>query len=399
MLSKRDYLALNTQAFEKLTKKEKDEKYKVYVNRTKLRTQPPKTIVSNKPMTAKVISNKNNRPKNQQNEVRLSKCLLSYARASIDPFDNITDMPCIPDSICAPSFKFRTHLDTVMTVGETGVGYAVMNPWAMAASNNLSDGTHLDFAVVYTTDSYNDIGYSNNGAEWIAGRTIGENGNSPYTQASLSEGSLRLVAAGLEVEYTGVLLNQSGVVSVIQWNGLESLPNPTSIGNIKKNPRTQTCPTSREARCYVRYDPTSTANYDYSKYSEFIPSLNPDLPDAYYPLAVIVSGATPGVTFRVRAVAFFELQLSNAPATPSESDPVGFPAFQAARTTVLPTQDPKEDLFSILKKTASSVVNTVSGFLPVGGAALGTFLGGPAAAPLGMLAGSVTKNLLDTLFN
>jgi len=389
MLSKLNYLAVNKVAFSNLNKQQKDEKYKIYQERYKLRTRESKSA----PTLPKVVRpQKLSRPV-ALNTIKWSECLLAYAKASIDPFDSIQSMPCIPDSICAPSLKYRTFIDAEIGIGDTGVGYAAFNPWTMAVNDVSQDGTASDFPLVTTTTAY-----ANSDISWLVSAPAGlayYASNSPYED--FGNTALRLVAAGMEIEYTGQLLNQAGTISVCQWDGLLSVPNHTTISAFKSNPRTQVCAVSREARCYVRYDPLRTEDLSYRQLSDYQPTIHPDIASdgIYAPLIIVVSGATADTTFRVRAVAFFEAQGHNLPVTPSESDPIGFPAFQAARSQVLPTQDPKRDLFSILKDTAINIGKTITGFGPQIGTVLGSALGNPAA---GAAIGSASKTIFESLF-
>lgn len=394
MLSKRNYYTANQVAFRRLTPKQKEDKYRRYVERYR-KTAAAVTANAVSPTdTPQKTKKTNNSQLPKQTQVTLSKCLMLYARAAIDPFDNITEMPCIPDNICAPSYKFKTFIDAGITVGSAGIGFAAFNPWTMACNDNAADTTAIDYPVIGTMATYGNDYYGFVPSD-VTNTVEGLNSNSPYPYAQIAQGRMRLVAAGLEVEYTGVLLNQSGAISVIQWDGLQPVPNPTSIANIRSNQRTQTCATKKEARCYVRYEPTSSSNYDYSSLSDFRPSTNPALGQAYYPLLVIISGAQPGTTFRIRAISYFELQLSTAPSTPSESDPIGFPALQAARTQVLPTSNPESDLSQVLRMTAYNLKNSISKAAPAIGTAIGATFGNPM---LGHSLGVASKDIINSLF-
>lgn len=392
MLSKQQYLDLNKVNFQSLSTKQKEGRYKNYKLKYQTKNADPNANRNQNKKSKKV---KNTDIKSKVTPTNFSKCLQLYARATIDPFDNFQEMPCIPDSICAPSYKYRTFIDTTIVVGTSGVGYAAYNPWNMSISDNANSGTVSDWPLITTTASYPYSSYELSIPVLLAAELTGSNSNSPYTLSSISPGEFRLVAAGMEVEYTGQLMNQSGAISVIQWDGLQPVPAGSTVSQIRANQRTQTCATSREARCYVRYEPTSTQNYDYQNIADVRGSSNPNVPPLNYPLLIIISGATPGTTFRVRCVAFFELQLSNAPVTPSESDAIGFPAFQAARSSVLPSNDPRSDLISILKRTAMNIARNVSGIAPEIGLAIGTALGSPAS---GRAVGSASKELFEVLF-
>jgi hypothetical protein len=410
LLTKQQYLQLNAIAFRDLNKADKDIKYQLYKQKYLRKNQSTdnknKQLITRNDVKFRSINNNNNNkvkpiPRNMNNlqnlsvnsmKFKLSKCLLSYARASIDPFDNITELPCIPDTIVVPSYKHRAYIEADVVVGTQGVGFAVMNPWKMIMSENSNTTTSSDWPVVTTSAAYNDVTYTWTPVQ-LGTEVFGWNPQTIIRFADLitQNFSWRLVAAGMELDYTGVLLDQAGLVTVIQWAGLGDIPSGLTPGDIRQNPRSQTCATSREARCYIRYEPTDAENFSYKNEPYYYPPGR----TVNYPLGIFVSGATPNTTFRVRGVAFFEIQNSNLPASPSESDPVGFPALQAARSSLLPTPDPQQDLFTILKRTAGNILNSISGFAPTIGTAIGSIFGQPAA---GAAIGSVSKDLIQSIF-
>lgn len=403
MLSKREYFAINKMAFEKLTNNQREEKYKSYRDRYIIKnanTNADKRIIT----TVRKVNNNNNNNTNRNRiateNVRFSKCLINFAKASIDPFGNIQELPCIPDMISVPSHKFKTWVETTLVVGLNGYGWAVMNPWSMAVNNAtaVDPPGYIDLPVITTTATYTHGNtYTNTYAELVAGETQYAEASSPFDYNTIQNAGIRLVAAGMMAEYTGTLMNQSGVVTVLQNDDLRSFTTPTSLTTIRTHSRAQNCPTTRESQCYVRYEQTGSLYTDYRQISSFMPSKVANAAQLInYPLIIAVSGAEPGTTFRVRAVAYFELQQRGVQSTPSESDVIGYSAFQSARTFTLPTQDPKRDLLTIMKQTAYNIGNSISGFAPVVGRILGSTVGSPE---LGEALGGISKNIIDALMN
>jgi len=411
LLTKKQYLITNQANFAGLTAKEKEAKYQSYLR--KYQTKNKSMVVANK-VNRQIIVRPKNSPNNNNSRnanivagaktfvrgndklnFKLSKCLLAYAKAAIDPFDNITDLPCIPDNITVPSNKVKTYLEADIGIGANGTGFAVMSPWKMLINDNTTNGTTItDYPVVTSTTNYATPGYSFVPASFALNNVAGWNPQSIYTTASMNNANTpvwRLVAAGMEIDYTGQLLNQSGMISVIQWDGMQNIPTGTTFQVIRQHPRSQTCATSREARCYVRFEPTGPSDYEYQPYVSYYPPARTQ----YYPLGIFVSGATANTNFRIRAVAYFEIQSLNLPVSPSEADPIGFPALQAARSEVLPSSDPGSDLTNILKRTATNILSTVSGYAPVIGTAIGSMFGQPA---LGTAVGGLSKDLITSLF-
>lgn len=404
MLTKQEYLNQNRRDFQSLTPAEKKIHYDRYVARYTARMKNKNNKNRNMKNFNKnkinynrslVVAETNKPLKAKISQLKLSECLLNYAKASIDPFTSIQTLPCIPDTVCAPSYKFKTFIDTTMVIGVNGVGYAAFNPWTMAANDNTIISGASDYSLMTTNATYAPTNYENDLAAYSGSALVPYNSNSQYSTAEILSGSLRLVAAGMEVQYTGVLLNQAGAISAIQWDGQRAVPSGVPIGFIRSNQRTQTCPTSKDSSCYVRYEPTTTSNFDYAPFNDKRPTVNTNLEPFYYPLLIIISGGTAGTSFRVKAVAYFEMQTNIAPVTPSESDPIGFPAFQSARSSVLPTDSPRNDLISILKKTGKNILTTISGLAPAAGTAIGTVFGNPAA---GAIAGNFTKDVINQLF-
>jgi len=397
-LNRQQFMTKNKQKFSGLSSAEKNDKYNLYLTRRKVKQNqqnkiaPSNTYSTNAGRQNNPVRRRVPAPQGKQSTVKLSECLLRFARASIDPFYDSDDLPCIPDNLSLPSYKFYASVDTTMTVGTTGIGYVAMNPWTMACNDNGANVTSIDYPIVCTTGIYEQANYVNQPV-LLSTQTLGTNSNSPYDVDFIGSGDIRLVAAGVEIMYIGQLLNQSGAVTVLQNDGLRDFPDQTSVATIRKNPRAVTCATSKDSRCYVTYCPTNTDVLSYKPLSNYRPS--EEGVTGNFPLLIIVSGATPGITFQIRARSYFEAQLYNSSTTPSHADPIGFPAFQSARTMTKPTTNASADLKTTLSLTARNIASAVSGLAPFAGGALGTLAGNPAA---GYAAGNVAKDLIESVF-
>lgn len=344
-------------------------------------------------------------PRPKQTQVSISDCTLKYAIASIDPFDqNLTEV-CIPDSLCAPSYKFDVLCKGTMKVGEQGIGFVVFNPWTMATNNNAINVDGVDYPILFTDDNYTYDDIEVTYASIITDNMVhGANSNSFFTTDSFRPTNgifptLRLVAAGLELMYSGPLMDQAGTINTLQNDGLEPIFSPMTVIQVKNNPKTRTCANAKDQRCYQSYYPTSQEFLSYNKITEFMPSqLNADAPVAPFnnhPILILVDGATPSTSFAFEARAFFEVLMPGMKASPSESDPIGFPAFQAARTLLKNnTGDPRADVRSTLFDTIKNIGTTISGYAPAIGTAIGAAFGNPIA---GGAIGTAAQGLLNSL--
>lgn len=395
---------MNAVAFKGLSQQEKDAKYQQYVNR-KSNRQPVKV-----PKQIKPVAQRPNRSANNGNALAttpkggglkltsISNCTLMYAKACYDPFDSNLDQVCIPDQICAPSYKYAATCQGIFEIGTTGSGWLIFNPWTMAVNDNGFGGTSADYPIIATTSTNVNSGIDYNISDFTNGYVTGYNSNSFFQVAQFqastgkSEPVLRLVAGAVEVFYVGQLLNQSGAVTVLQNDGLKPFANATTGTTIKNNPRSAICATAKDARCYVTYSPTSAEFLSYKSLDTYRASALGILDNN--PLVIYVDGATPGITFQFRAISHFEAQIPGMNATPSESDPIGYPALQAARSNVKPTTNPDNDLRTVLQGTLRNIGTSISGLAPGIGTAVGTIFGNPAA---GTLAGTAASSFLSSL--
>jgi len=308
----------------------------------------------------------------------------------------LTKMPCIPDAICVPSFKFSSKCEGTMYIGTSGIGYVSFCPWTMVVNNPLVTNAAINPPIITTTADYSHLEYQALSVDVPIQIQVGV-ANSPFTTDTFLSGfptlpEFRLVGAGVEIEYTGKLLDQSGTITVLQNNGLNDFPDGTTPTQLMNNPRSKTCSNSKDNRCYISYQATGADYLSYQNLGYYYPGV---LELGHnHPLLIMVSGATPGISFRYKAVAYFECQLNNTDATPSESDPIGYPAFQSARTELLPSDSPEEDLKTVLKGTITNIARSVSGMGGDIGGALGVLVGQPI---LGRTAGNAAGALLSSL--
>lgn len=379
-----------------LPQKERERRWTQYSRKQSLLKQRGLQIQVTKPQKAQPKAILSNRP------MKLSECMLNYARVSIDPFDQGVHEVCIPDNHSVRSQKISSYINSQFVIGTNGIGIAALNPWTMLIGDAGAFGGKWDQPLILTSATYSSTQIEIDNAHLAIGELTTANSNSPLLSAAYNTHSMRLVAAGMEVFYTGTTLSQAGAITTLQVEGLSSLSAPTSVNSFRNDPRSATCSVSKGSRCYVSYYPVRDTNLGYYPLVNYEPSnmtaagLIPPISGVLAPLVIVVTGATPGTTFQVKCIAHFECLFPGAGATKSDSDPIAFPAFQAARTVLVPGPDPSVDLQTVLKETFRNIAGTLSPYLPMLGTAIGAAAGN---AQVGASVGSAGKSLLDYILD
>lgn len=393
-LTKAQYLSQPSIAA--LPSRERERKWIIYSSRQK---QKPK----NQQKSSASSQPQQRRQQPRQSKMSFTDCLVSYARASIDPFDQSIHEACIPDNNAMPSHKFSAIINAQAAVGTNGVCIIGLNPWTMTARDFSyappGPGSTVDNPLIVSNAAYasTNIDFDRN---LIPAQLDVHTSNSFYGYLQVQHQAMRLVGAAVEIFYTGPTLSQAGAVTVQQTPGLVAVPLGTTFAAVRNDPRSRTCSVSKGSRCYIAYTPIADDLLSYKPNSSYIPSLNPTITNTgggtYTPLIIVISGATPGTTFQVKAIAHFEALYPGMNTTPSHSDPIGFPSFMAARAAVKSTDNPSQDFVDVMKETAKTVAKNLSPYLPMAGAALGSALGQPQ---VGAAIGSASKTVLDLILD
>lgn len=395
VMSKKQYFKSNAVLFKNLSPAQKDLRYRKYLRKhQRVPRSNPVTIPNSRPRN-RLVPRSAKFNESMRSKMQLSQCTLNYAIASVSPFSEMAEMPCIPDEICAPSYKFAVTGNGQFTIGTSGTGFVACNPFLLIANDLGVVGPNINYPILVTTATYPYLDtFQAIASDITSGYLEGLNSSSLYTLATINEGEMRLVAWGVEIFYTGIILNQSGATTTLQYDGLKDFPDALTITQIRNNPRSITCTVSKEDRCHLNYMPTKQAVLSYQPVTTYLPQAL-DVTH-YYPELIIVTGAAPGTTFQFRMKAYYEVQLAGMMTTPSHSDPVGFAALQSARTSVLNTGKPEEDLKTVLKKTLINIGTNISGIAPTAGTALGAVFGNPTA---GTIAGNAVSGLLNSILS
>lgn len=391
MLSQQQYLRNKRAAFDRLglSQNARIQRYKKYA---KVKGAVPKMGGANSPIritSRPVMSNtppQLPRRNPKASSVKLSDCLLSYAASQLTPFNYQGPDPCIPDTLCTPSYKFNASCKTEMYVGVDGAGYALFNPWIGCILANTSD-----CPVIVTLPAFTGTAIKWTGAGLYGVELLGINTNTNFSLGQIAQGSIRLVGAGAELIYAGKVVDQAGVITTLQNDGLKVYVDGTPMTTLKNNPRAIVCANSKIGTCHVNYYPTNSDVLSYRNLDDFLPSAV-GFANAGPRMGITVLGATPGTAFEVRFKAFFELQLPGMNVTASHSDPVGLGAYQTARALAVPTSNPKADLMDVISLTMREVATSVSGLLPAVGTAVGSLLGAPVVGTALGITGQTALN-------
>lgn len=309
--------------------------------------------------------------------IKLSESTSKYVLAHLHPFDQRVKSVGTPRPGSAPSFKVTGYLRGSGVIGKKGLGFVWFVP--CLASNNL--------AVGYTTVDYDSsiISYisSDAGTDTFSGSANSPAcvcmSNLPYTAGELSQATTgnkgvegRVVAASLQCQYTGTLLERSGqyyaysdpdltpVVCQNHNNATAPSGDPTvatlsareacEIRNVDGRPiRTLIIPQSSNQLDYPNFNSTELRKiYPFSQGQAYI--TNRGLPST-----VIAITGVAGQPFYWEAVLHAEYigpSVVQSMLSQSFSDSIGFDTIQCAmaRAVRANAADPYSSLEDVIKR-------------------------------------------------
>lgn len=284
--------------------------------------------------------------------INLSSCATSYLRALTNPFSHIEPMPCIPDMVTIPSYKFRTVCRGVAQIGINGIGAAIFCPWTSLWSNNgINDHPLLVSNGANTwTESTNLPAASS--ADWIG---VKSNSIFDYSTVTANGVAVRLVAAGIRVRYTGTTLNMGGQVNIVRMPSNNTIIG-TSKATAQNYPNTTVAQVSRGDH-FVTYYP------DYSQWLAYTTPSSFGSGGVYgdlWPLGFYLTGV-PLNTFYVECVSYFEVIGTRFQPTPSHMDSVGYSAVMTAAQSNAPVAGSPSAWYSAaLSRIGDAFVNGIS---------------------------------------
>lgn len=308
----------------------------------------------------------------------LSPCAAMYAAALTDPHAIIGRLPCIPDALSAPSFKFATRSRFEFTIGSANTGGLAVWPMRMLCNNQVVNGATL-YAKILATNS----AYASTGAQFAlndqflgapAGVNLIDSTTSLFTQsdfASPFNRSARLVGSGVRIGYTGAVTNQRGTITFLRNS------QPTSVLTNTFDDLNELLSQQDVVRINIRDMSADNANAVCYR-----PLLANDFSPIHQPLGlinlglgagttmgrlgyvVLVTGGTPGDVYTADVVSFYETYGDKLPTTPSDADPVGHSSVVSSLAANSPSVNPAEHYAQILGRAARAVVSASGQSLP-----------------------------------
>lgn len=339
ILTKAQYMKVNMKAFQKLTPKQKEQKWRSYVLRQKRNQTITKVKkISQKDSFSGPSSRQNRdeigskrpirttRPSNASIKI-LSQCARKYAIALYNPFAlldsshanylsavglnlSMAEGPCIPTTPALKSRRLKIFCRGTMSTMSNGIGYIAFAPRRLGNNYPLTSDTAAP--VLYSLsgsgpttgfppmDGY--LGYGGGAINW----------NSDYSTGQLViPGGLllgityRVVGAGIRLRYIGNELNRAGVIHAIEE------PNHASLSNLQPTQLQQfesyfDCAVTREWS-QLTYTPVSEVEFAY------LPDLLSN-PAGSYPaetfqhsIGFLVEGTAPASPFQFEAIMLAEV--------------------------------------------------------------------------------------------
>lgn len=225
---------------------------------------------------------------------------------------NDNDLPCIPDVIDIPSYKFATVYRGAFAVGSSNIGWMAVAPKTLGNDSRYIAITNSAYAgTTFTPSSTLPTGAS--------GLT-----DTKYPWASASPRSCRVVACALRVRYTGTELNRGGSIIAVP-NNTRANYDAATYAMLSNLPTASISPVTRgwtsilwNSAIYTDYQYQGNGGENLSTGAE------------YAGLICMVTG-TAGNTFEFEVIRYIEATDNGAGSSPltvpsttmSHSDPVG----------------------------------------------------------------------------
>lgn len=243
----------------------------------------------------------------------VSQCSRNYMAALVNPFRQISPLPCVPDVIALPSQKFRTRAFGTLSTNATGQAVIGVNPYITCSNNS---GSILISPSTYAPAAGNDFDFA------LAANTVSINPQSDYSAATFvgTLAQVRLVGCGVKIRYSGPQLTMAGRITCYRAPSNIGLQNGT-INQLLVIPSTLKTTVNKKWRhvCYVPDDPDFLG---YQPFSAGLPTIGRTAV-----LIIVVDGAPGNVTFDFEVSAYWEmignLNTSATNYTRSHSDPAG----------------------------------------------------------------------------
>jgi hypothetical protein len=273
----------------------------------------------------------------------ISPCTSYYVKALTNPFGKFKELPCIPDVISLPSYKFMARTRGSFVIGLLGTGFVGVKPFT--PYNDLP-------TTETTTGAYNSGFY----IPFPQPGVVQGNNNSPFLSIPPTAPPLefRLVGCGVRAAYQGSEFQRSGLVVLHREPGNGAIPAGSNSVNLLENYTTSQAPAIRAYES-VNYRPDTPNQLGYT-----VPNLGQATT-----LLIFVEGGTPGTVWNYEVIQFFEMIGNRQNMTASHADPVGMGAALAALPASNPTIAPELQEKRTLMETGKNIMNASSNVISI----------------------------------
>jgi hypothetical protein len=272
----------------------------------------------------------------------LSPCASWYAKALTNPNGKFDELPCIPDVISLPSYKYQTQVRGSFQIGTAGSGFVAVKPFVPV--NDIGN-------VEFSTGTYATTGYQPFPTPGI----LSAGNDSPFTTADLAGCEVRLVGCGVEVEYQGAEFNRGGLVVLHRQPGNTAITAGINAAGLLLYRTTSQAPALRTKELGVNYRPDTPSQLGYIPFN---------VPVQASTLMVYVEGAVPGMTWWFNVTSFWELIGNRQNPTPSHADPPGHGAVLGALPVKPPVQSPDVVYRAVVERAGQNLLMSTSTILP-----------------------------------
>lgn len=340
---------------------------------------------------------------------QLSECALKYATAISDPWSPHSDGACIPRHPSRPSQKVRVFSRITGFVGTSGVGGVLVIP-------NLANDSACMFTTSATFAGTTLVGLQSN----TTGVLLAQH-NGPYASAQLTAANAqtsapvtgRLVSVGVSVQYTGTVLNQSGLYYMLCHPSHANLAPSASTALLSGFTETliKRVTSSKEflmassiedfeAEYYNPQGTPTIALLSQFPYSQGAALNGFDTSYGGTPMVILFTG-TPGNSFQIEYVAHVEYTGVNCQTalTPTHGDSVGFEVVTtaSAKLPAMRVSHPEKHPSTLMSTALTSVMKSIQPAFGYVGGGIGSAIGGAAGLELGHpLAGANAGKTIGT---
>jgi len=330
--------------FNKLSKAEKKKRYDDYLS-----TSPGTPIRKTANLSSmRRQANPGFNPRKGALSTLLSPCASHYLKALTNPWGKFSELPCIPDTISLPSYKFKCVTRGSFTVGSGLVGYVGVAPFVPVNDQPC---------VVYTGGTYAGTNF-----QYPAAGVFTAVNDSPFTTADIGNMEFRLVGCGVQASYFSSEVFRAGLVVLHRDPLNQAIPSGSNSASLLAY-RTSTQAHATSDLMGICYQPSLQDQLSY---------VHPVFPQAVT-LLFYVEGGNSDTSWSYEVVQFFEAIGNRQSPTASHADPVGMGAVLSSLPVKNSTAPPVVTQALVTQQAAVNVRKSFSGVIQdfIGGVGAG----------------------------